>query len=327
MITIILPTYNRLALLQKAIESCMSQTVKMFDLLIIDNCSSDGTQEYLKNLNLNDIKLTIIINEKNIGPKLSLEKAINASTSRWITILSDDDYFEDNFIEESLHILKTTKKGIISVGFRMIDASNNTLKTFLFNRQTLDASEAIIKTLNFTNTIAGISGFFFLNKNIDLKDYPRGFFGDMYLYIKCMLEYDGLEVINKILYNKLQWENNESAFSIDNWKLFFEASILFHNDLEAFSKNYKLNKLAEMLMTNKIPIKVFLRAFILPIFFRGIMTFTDLKDIKSIVLRNDNTYMKYYLIFVIFYPFLTKHSLKIRRNLYKILKYFLKSQK
>ena len=64
-ITAFIVTYNRVEYLKKAIDSVLNQTCRDFELIILDNCSTDGTEEYVKSLN--DDRITYIRHEKNIG--------------------------------------------------------------------------------------------------------------------------------------------------------------------------------------------------------------------------------------------------------------------
>jgi len=328
MITILIPTYNRLELLKKAVDSCLCQTSTKFNLLIIDNYSKDGTKKYLNGLIVDNsnINIQIIYNLKNLGARLSIEKAINMVTTKWITILSDDDYLEDTFIEDSIEVLNTTNKGIVTVGFNSVNYNGSIRHTYLYNRQTLNRNEAMILALNGENIVAGISGFFFIsdkfinNKKHLLYDYPKGFLTDTMLIMKGIIEYDGIEVINKVLYNRLEWDNSESSFSLDNMKLYFEALLMFGHDLIDISKEYSFNQEAKLNITRRLPFKSFLKIVFIPIFFNSNLDYKDLLDFKNIILSNDKRYKSYYIFLLLCFPFITKHTFSIRSNLFKYLK-------
>jgi len=324
MITILIPTYNRLKLLQKAVNSCLFQKSKSFNLLIIDNCSTDGTKEYLENLNFSNIN--IIYNMDNYGARISTEKALNLVKTKWVTILSDDDYLEDSFIKSSMEVLKTTDKGIVSVGFNTVDVNENIIHTYLYGRQTLDRNDAMTKALNGENIVAGVSGFFFIsdkiinNKTHLLFDYPKGFLTDTMLIMKGIIEYDGIEVIDEVLYNRLEWDSSESSFSLDNMKLYFEALLMFGHDLKKVSDEYNFKKEVRTIINRRLPLESFLRIVFLPIFFKTSLSYRDLLDFKTIIINNDKRYILYWFYMLLFFPFMTKYSFYIRNNLYQNLK-------
>lgn len=99
LVSVYLPTYNRLALLQRAITSVLSQTHHNIELIIVDDGSSDGTTEFLELLRSNDSRVVILKKEGKRGAPASRNKAILNATGKYITGLDDDDFFRENHIE------------------------------------------------------------------------------------------------------------------------------------------------------------------------------------------------------------------------------------
>ena len=99
-IGILIPTFNRLAYLREALDSVLSQTLKAFQIVVIDNGSTDGTSCYMQTLS--DPRVRYVVNEKNLGPIGSINKGIGLMTDEvsWCTILCDDDLLEPNYIEQ-----------------------------------------------------------------------------------------------------------------------------------------------------------------------------------------------------------------------------------
>lgn len=93
-LSIILPTYNRVDKLSRAIQSIVSQTYIHYEIVIINDCSSDGTREYLAQYADNP-QFVIIHNEKNLRLQKSLNKAIQRSSGAYLARLDDDDYWTD----------------------------------------------------------------------------------------------------------------------------------------------------------------------------------------------------------------------------------------
>ena len=69
LISVIIPTYNRVGLLERSVKSVLSQTYTNLELLIIDDCSNDATGEFVKGLS--DKRIRYYRNEQNIGPAAS----------------------------------------------------------------------------------------------------------------------------------------------------------------------------------------------------------------------------------------------------------------
>ena len=89
LITIVLPVYNGGEYLLKSVASVLNQTFTNFELLILDDCSKDGSLLYLQSIN--DSRVTLFINEKNKGLFYNLNFLINKSTSGLIKLWAQDD--------------------------------------------------------------------------------------------------------------------------------------------------------------------------------------------------------------------------------------------
>ncbi|WP_158650917.1 glycosyltransferase family 2 protein, partial [Acinetobacter indicus] len=103
LVTVYIPTYNRLELLQRAVKSVQEQTYHNLEIIIVDDCSTDGTHEYLEKVSKEDKRVRYFLKEKNSGACVSRNIAIKNSKGEFITGLDDDDYFERNRIEIFLH--------------------------------------------------------------------------------------------------------------------------------------------------------------------------------------------------------------------------------
>ncbi|MGB5963682.1 MAG: glycosyltransferase family 2 protein [Coleofasciculaceae cyanobacterium] len=103
MISIVITTYNRLNLLQRAIDSALAQTIPC-EVIVVDDCSSDQTESYVKerckNLeNQSDKPLIYHRNKTNLGHSKSVNAGVELATGDWIKPLDDDDYLAPNCLE------------------------------------------------------------------------------------------------------------------------------------------------------------------------------------------------------------------------------------
>lgn len=110
LVTVYIPTYNRLELLKRAIESVRNQTYQNLEIIVVDDCSIDGTHEYLQSLHQIDTRVHYMIKEKNSGACVSRNIAIEKANGYFITGLDDDDYFEKNRIENFINAVKKDDK-------------------------------------------------------------------------------------------------------------------------------------------------------------------------------------------------------------------------
>ncbi|HAJ62441.1 MAG TPA: glycosyl transferase [Cyanobacteria bacterium UBA8543] len=101
--SIVITTYNRLTLLQRAIDTALAQT-RHCEVVVVDDCSSDGTQAYLQKrcellANVGDKRLIYHRNSTNLGHSKSVNAGVELATGDWIKPLDDDDYLAPNCIE------------------------------------------------------------------------------------------------------------------------------------------------------------------------------------------------------------------------------------
>lgn len=99
--SIITPVYNSWLLMEKYFKSLENQTYKDFEVIIIDDKSTDDSfyqiNEYKKKTSLT---ITIIQNEKNSGPGYSRNKGLEIAKGEWITFVDSDDWISDNLLEK-----------------------------------------------------------------------------------------------------------------------------------------------------------------------------------------------------------------------------------
>ncbi len=91
MISIVIPTYNRLETLKRCIESILTQKSDDLEVIVIDDCSKDSTRDYLIQVNRIHPFIKVIINEKNYGVNYSRNRGIELASKKYIFFLDSDD--------------------------------------------------------------------------------------------------------------------------------------------------------------------------------------------------------------------------------------------
>lgn len=93
-VSVIIPTYNRAILLERAIRSVLSQTYRDFEIIVIDDASIDNTQEMVKEKFKQEMDseiLKYVRNEKNMERSFSRNKGMQLAQGHYIALLDDDD--------------------------------------------------------------------------------------------------------------------------------------------------------------------------------------------------------------------------------------------
>ena len=108
MITTVLPTFKRPALLKRAIESVLAQSYKELIICVYDNASGDETEEVVKGYIALDTRVRYHKNPENIGGLANIKQGINAVTTPYYSLLSDDDFLLPDFYEKAMNAFEAT---------------------------------------------------------------------------------------------------------------------------------------------------------------------------------------------------------------------------
>jgi len=106
LVSIIIPTYNRAKYIKKAIHSCLNQSYKNIEVLVIDDCSPDNTKEVIESIK--DDRIKYFKNEKNSWSCFSRNHWIKKAKGDYINFLDDDDELLENKIKLQLEKFKTS---------------------------------------------------------------------------------------------------------------------------------------------------------------------------------------------------------------------------
>ncbi len=113
-VAVYITTYNRVALLKRAIDSVLAQTIVPDEIFICDDGSTDGTREYLQSISSSRVK-PIFNTPPNQGACAGRNAAIFSTNCEYITGLDDDDYFEPWRIEKFLGQVTLLESGDQSI--------------------------------------------------------------------------------------------------------------------------------------------------------------------------------------------------------------------
>ncbi len=126
LVSVVIPTYNRAELLPRAIKSVLSQTFKDFELIIVDDGSTDDTKEVVKKFQEKDKRIKYIWQKNSGGPASPLNNGIKNSLGEYISFLEDDDEWLPKKTEEQLSLFQKSKM-IGLVGCNAMVTKNNKL--------------------------------------------------------------------------------------------------------------------------------------------------------------------------------------------------------
>ena len=98
-VSVIMPVYNARDFIANAIDSVLSQTLKEIELICVDDGSTDGSLDILREYQANDDRIRIVT-ETNAGPAIARNNGIRRARGEYLAFLDADDFFENTLLEE-----------------------------------------------------------------------------------------------------------------------------------------------------------------------------------------------------------------------------------
>lgn len=120
MVSIIITAYNVEEYLQQAVESCINQTFKDIEIIIVEDCSTDSTPQIIASLMQKDERIHLIQNDKNYGAGQSRRNGLDNAQGEYFLLLDGDDWIDSNFIEELYNKAIETNADIVSGGIKVL---------------------------------------------------------------------------------------------------------------------------------------------------------------------------------------------------------------
>ena len=106
LVSIITPNYNCAQYIVKTILSVQAQTYNNWEMLIVDDCSSDNSCKAIAPYLESDKRIKLISNEKNYGAAVSRNQALKAARGRWIAFLDSDDLWAPEKLERQIRFMQ-----------------------------------------------------------------------------------------------------------------------------------------------------------------------------------------------------------------------------
>ncbi len=307
LVTIIVPNYNHAEYLILRMESLLGQTFRNFEIIIIDDYSTDNSRELIEMYRSNEKISHIIYNEKNSGsPYKQWAKGIRLAKGDFIWIAESDDYSEVSFIEV---LIQYFNKDTCMVCCQALSVSEYEFRIYpkepFFNMHKFNSSEFIENSLVLQNDVFNSGMVLFKREIVDdfildrIAEYRL--LGDWLFWIYLSTKGNVVQIGKFLTYRRLHEFNTTNKVKKDTFK-YTDEHFLFLSDLlyilETNSAIYK-----------KLALTVLIRFF------------SSIGILKTISFKlYDKKYSKllYYDTLVIFIKYLLYVFVKITKYIYYI---------
>lgn len=152
--SIITPMFNSFALMGRYFESLNNQTYKNFEVIIVDDCSTDGSYEKLCSYaTKSPLTISVYRVEKNMGPGNARNIGMDAAKGEWITFIDNDDWVDANMLERIDEVVEKEKVNCIIFDYYTTNGETNKPARAMYSGETgiVSVSECIKNVRNHTH--------------------------------------------------------------------------------------------------------------------------------------------------------------------------------
>lgn len=142
LLSIVMPVYNVEKFLRKSIKSVLQQEIKDFELIIVDDGSTDSSGTICDEYAKNDSRI-IVIHKDNGGVVSARERALHLVRGKYITFLDSDDWIESRIYKDLIEYMELNDADV-GIGGYILDYDGYTKKSFKINKSMLlDSNKAL----------------------------------------------------------------------------------------------------------------------------------------------------------------------------------------
>lgn len=193
LVSVIMPSYNVEKYIFKSINSVLHQTYTNLELIIVDDCSVDGTLDIIKSFN--DKRIKLFVNETNQGAALTRNRALREAKGKYIAFLDADDMWDWVKLEKQIQYMKDNGYAFTYTDYRIIrnEEFNNWIVTGpnkVNYKKLLRYCYFFTSTVVYDNDVVGIVQIKDLKKNNDYAMWLHALRNtDAYRFDECLSYY------------------------------------------------------------------------------------------------------------------------------------------
>ena len=153
LVSIITPAYNAQKTLVATIESVRTQTYQNWEMIISNDCSTDGTKEIAEQYAAVDKRIHVINAEANGGVAKARNIALEKAQGKYIAFLDSDDLWESIKLENQIEFMKINGIAFSFTSYQLIDENGNKLDKFVYSKSKMRYQEVLRNTLIYCLTV------------------------------------------------------------------------------------------------------------------------------------------------------------------------------
>lgn len=124
-VTVVTPSWNSEKYIEETIHSVQMQTYQNWEMIIVDDCSTDHTVEIVKQKSMEDSRIRILVQEENCGAAKARNRSMLEGTGRFVAYLDADDLWKPEKLEKQVAFMKEKNCGFSCTSYEVIDDNGN----------------------------------------------------------------------------------------------------------------------------------------------------------------------------------------------------------
>jgi len=225
-VSIITPLFNSATFIEETIESVISQTYNDWEMIIIDDCSNDGSLELVKDIAKDDLRIRLISLKNNLGPSNARNEGIKQACGRYIAFLDSDDLWHKDKLEKQIIFMQKNEYAFTFTGYEKIDEKGKKIGNILpFKGQV--TYHDLLKS-NHIGCLTAMIDLKILGYKMYMPDIKKR--QDQGLWLEILKEIDKAYCLNKVLGKYRIRKDSISINKIANikfqWQLYRELEKL-----------------------------------------------------------------------------------------------------
>lgn len=153
LVSIITPAFRAASFIGETIKSVIAQTYPNWEMLIAEDCSPDDTREVIRQWALVEPRVKLVSMERNGGPALARNAALELAKGRWIAFLDSDDLWLPDKLERTIAHAQARQAALVFTGFRRISADGSATGRYVDVPYTLSYHQLLGNTAIATSTV------------------------------------------------------------------------------------------------------------------------------------------------------------------------------
>lgn len=206
LVSVIMPAYNAALFIEEAIASVQAQTVADWELLVIDDCSSDNTCKIVEEISAKDSRVKLLINEKNMGAAGSRNRGLDIFRGKYVALLDSDDYWYPQMLEKMIARAEETKADIIYCSYELVDEQGVKVCNDFLVPDATTFRESIVRSVITCSTVL-VTGELAKNNRFPVNMYHE----DIAMWFQILREGGTARGVQEVLAAYRQRSNSKTA--------------------------------------------------------------------------------------------------------------------